>query len=513
MMTAVPVSLATLIAETVWLRRLALALVKDAATADDVVQDTVMIAATNPPRDDRPLGPWLARVLLNRVRMLGRAASRRGRRERVAAELATGPATPEALVDRVQLQQLLADLVLALDPLLRDIVLLRYVEELSSAAIGRRLGIPDATVRWRLQRAIAELRARLDERAPRRAWLAPVAALGKVGSVPVGGATIFGAAAVLSIALLGILAWLVHTAYAPHETAQAHGMLASRSPSDPADRLDPALDTGATRAQASAGPTTWPRRLPIVVLDRAGAAVRDAELYVRCGFGDESPRSMRTGGNGRVEIDVDRDCALRATARRGTEIGEGGWYPELDMTELVLRLEPVPTVIIHVVDSATAAPIAGAALWAAYMKDAQPSAVTDASGVARLALDELAVRGRPVIVMRGGPSVPFPFGVDAPGYPSVDVELDLGSGSAIEKTVRLTRGITVSGRVVDGAGRGVAGARVIIENSEDVEARSTGDSGAFTVAVPRAGRYRARAAPADRARRARDSDRRAGRPR
>src|SRR5262245_49193209 len=87
-------SLEQLVAESGWLRRLAVALVKDEAAADDLVQDTYSIAATQAPTDGRPLRPWLARVLWNRVRMASRSARRRRAREEAFGELATAPARP-----------------------------------------------------------------------------------------------------------------------------------------------------------------------------------------------------------------------------------------------------------------------------------------------------------------------------------------------------------------------------------------------------------------------------------
>jgi hypothetical protein len=61
------ITLDQLVGETVWLRRLAGSLVP--GDAEDVVHDTLLVASERAPAD-RPLRPWLARVLVNRVRML-----------------------------------------------------------------------------------------------------------------------------------------------------------------------------------------------------------------------------------------------------------------------------------------------------------------------------------------------------------------------------------------------------------------------------------------------------------
>lgn len=164
-----------LLTETGWLRRLARSLVGEAG-ADDLVQDTVLIAAEKRPTDGRPLGPWLARVITNLARMRHRSTARREAREE-AVEPTAAPARPDELVERVQTQRLLGELVLALGDPHRDIVLMHYVEGLTSAQIAARLGIADGTVRWRLKQALDELRDRLDARQSRTSWMVAVGAL------------------------------------------------------------------------------------------------------------------------------------------------------------------------------------------------------------------------------------------------------------------------------------------------------------------------------------------------
>lgn len=178
-----------LLGETAWLARVARGLGGDAATADDVAQEAWLIAAARAPAD-RPLRPWLARVVTNVVRMRARADRRRATREEVAE---ARRATPDELFARVELQRVLAEAVLALAPPYRDVVLLHYVEDRTSTEIAAQLGIADGTVRWRLKTALAQLRAALDHRTQgrREAWMAPVAALAAprpVGALA-GGAT------------------------------------------------------------------------------------------------------------------------------------------------------------------------------------------------------------------------------------------------------------------------------------------------------------------------------------
>lgn len=98
--------------ELAWIRRLAYALVKDADVADDISQEAWLAARRAAP-DDRPLRPWLARVVRNLVRMQSRSTVRREHREAAVADASKAPAADE-LVDRVELQRALADAVLAL---------------------------------------------------------------------------------------------------------------------------------------------------------------------------------------------------------------------------------------------------------------------------------------------------------------------------------------------------------------------------------------------------------------
>jgi RNA polymerase sigma-70 factor (ECF subfamily) len=146
-----------LTAEMGWVRRLAGAIVRDDAAADDVVQDAWIVTVAESP-DDRPLRPWLSRIVMNVVRSRRRGEVRRQVRE-LASEVPS-VATPVELAERVATQRAVADEVLALAEPYRAVVLLFYVDGLPTRNIAARLGVPDGTVRRRLKIARDELKQR-----------------------------------------------------------------------------------------------------------------------------------------------------------------------------------------------------------------------------------------------------------------------------------------------------------------------------------------------------------------
>jgi hypothetical protein len=65
---------------------------------------------------------------------------------------------------RIELQQLLVSELGRLEEPYRTALVQRFFDGRSAASIAREAGVPAATVRWRIQRGLAELRARLDRR-------------------------------------------------------------------------------------------------------------------------------------------------------------------------------------------------------------------------------------------------------------------------------------------------------------------------------------------------------------
>ncbi len=149
-----------------WVRRLARGLVRDGASADDLAQDVALAALRSEHAIRGPLRPWLSRVTLNLARKSFRSAATRDRGEREAARGEASAAQDDAS-ERLEVQRALVEELAAIAEPFRTALIRRYFDRWSAARIARATGVPAPTVRWRLQRGLAELRERLDRRSSR----------------------------------------------------------------------------------------------------------------------------------------------------------------------------------------------------------------------------------------------------------------------------------------------------------------------------------------------------------
>ncbi len=207
---------APLIAELAGLRALARALV-GGGDAEDLVQDVAEAALAHPPKDDRPLWPWLATVLRNRRRMIHRGEVRRRVREAAARPSDDAP-DAAVLLDRARAVEAMGRALVALVEPFRTVVILRYLEGCTAAQIARELGVPPGTVRWRLKEGLARLRATLDDPPAHRRVLATLAFVPR----PLAGVVLVKTklvllAAILVALLVGGIAWF--TRESPTSTA------------------------------------------------------------------------------------------------------------------------------------------------------------------------------------------------------------------------------------------------------------------------------------------------------
>jgi RNA polymerase sigma-70 factor, ECF subfamily len=127
--------------------------------ADDLAQDAVMRAFDALERFDpqRPFGPWLKRILVNKAI----DDSRRDRRMRVGDEWLS---ELKALPDEVfQASDEVVAAVRELAPARREVIVLHYWLDLAVDEIAALLALPFGTVASRLSRALRDLRVALED--------------------------------------------------------------------------------------------------------------------------------------------------------------------------------------------------------------------------------------------------------------------------------------------------------------------------------------------------------------
>jgi RNA polymerase sigma-70 factor (ECF subfamily) len=384
-----------------WLRALARRLVKDDATADDLVQETWTAALTHPP--DHAGRPWLSRVVRNLARQRFRGEGRRLRRERSAAKHEELPSSEE-LAERLEVERLVVEAVQALPEPYRSTVVLRFYEGLSAAEIARRKDLPAATVRSHLKRGLDEVRRRLDAAhgGSRRAWSAVLLpglfprSAGPLGALSL--ATLTRGVLTMSMAAkLGVVACVAAVTIVGYELTRPDAELTppegvvGLAPADPARPRDPA----------------------------------------------DAPALPEAGGRAR--------SVLAAPARPGSDPAGAATRPEA---------EPVlPVISAHIVDEEDR-PIEDAELtlgggFHVPAGHELPSARSDATGRVRLELEDLEAADRLAILAR------------AEGYVGQTLIEDVPPGGRDLGDIVLARGARLSGRVVDHEDLPVAGARVL----------------------------------------------------
>jgi RNA polymerase sigma-70 factor (ECF subfamily) len=130
------------------LRALARRLVHDAGLADDVAQDVWLRALRGSHRVETRISGWLSGIACHVAFGRNRERAARSRRE-----LATPPPSPtpsaEDLAAREAARRAVVAAVMRLPDAARDVVVLRFFDDLSSREISKRVGAPIETVRTR----------------------------------------------------------------------------------------------------------------------------------------------------------------------------------------------------------------------------------------------------------------------------------------------------------------------------------------------------------------------------
>jgi RNA polymerase sigma-70 factor (ECF subfamily) len=141
----------------------ALRVLGDPYTADEAAQEAMTRAwrQRHKCRDQRTPGPWVAQIARNEaLRLRAGEKKQSDMAVRVAGD-ATGaiPFAEDDLIRRVSVQQMLTALTLEE----RQLIDLRYKDDLAQPAIAALLGVPEGTVKVRLHRLRQRLRRVITE--------------------------------------------------------------------------------------------------------------------------------------------------------------------------------------------------------------------------------------------------------------------------------------------------------------------------------------------------------------
>lgn len=328
-------SIDDLLAHGDFLRALARRLVTDEATANDVVQDVWVRALQRPPESAHSLAGWCARVVRNLVRDRASSEQARGERERARAiePLAGMPEPAEAVGERAAAIDELGRAFAALPATYRDVLYLRYYEDLRPRAIAEQLGCSTPTVKTRLRRGLELLRQDLRQRlggernfvlhllplaivhARSEAARSSSAAGGALPRFAPWAATV---GAGVGVVLLAGLAVRVGSGWTSADTA----VVATAPPS--ATRAAPPSDATPLRERGLEGQVAPATRAPVAAPAPAGTELRGRVVYAGTGQGVPFYRFEVHAGDGARggEGDERRRSESIVTARDGSFAGE-----------------------------------------------------------------------------------------------------------------------------------------------------------------------------------------------
>jgi RNA polymerase sigma-70 factor (ECF subfamily) len=142
--------------------------------ADDLVQETFIAMFRGLPkfRGDSKLSTWIYRIAINLCKnrskyLRVRHAAQQDELEAVAETTALGQgrganvaqiARPDEAMAGKQVEHIVQQAILQLEPSFRECLVLRDVEDLSYEEIGAITGLPEGTVKSRIHRARAQLK-------------------------------------------------------------------------------------------------------------------------------------------------------------------------------------------------------------------------------------------------------------------------------------------------------------------------------------------------------------------
>ena len=135
------------------LYRIARTMLRSDADCEDAVQETLLKAwaGRNGLRNEAYFETWLIRILINQCRSFWRRCE--SREAELTADIPQEDSRTPGLMDAL----------MALDEKYRIVLELKYIEGYDVKEVALILGIPEGTVKWRLNRARKALRRELGE--------------------------------------------------------------------------------------------------------------------------------------------------------------------------------------------------------------------------------------------------------------------------------------------------------------------------------------------------------------
>jgi hypothetical protein len=433
----------------------------------------------------------------------------RGGARRVRHEIAAGgdlpePPSPEAVAERLEAQQVVARLVLELDPPVRDVLFLRYYEDLSAAEISRRLGVPAGTVRWRLKCGLDVLRAELDRSlGGRRRWAVLLLPAVDVTRTTAGAiATTLTGVLTMKKAIVGVIvALLLVGIVLVGMRGRGSGRGGRDEPAGVSKRAS--QEQGARAHDASTRPE---RPIPASfvqpgVPDRRiagqvvfqGAPVPGARIVatsVLAQVGLRQPEDRLTGSDGRFDFGelapatytVIASATGRGPAQIGVDLLDPTLQPRPD--KLLLELQPCAHDLYGVVMDNSGGPIRGAEVRIAGVANVGTGTTTDADGRYDVCFSTQRMFVTEAVL-----------GIHADGYGDLEVVRDVIGRVRVDLV--MTPAGTLVGRVVAvGTGEGLANAYVWLAPEGALPIRpakrvaAAGDDGRFRIEALPPGRYR-----------------------
>ncbi len=469
------------------LLRIARRLSRDAAGAEDLLQETFLVAIEHSGAWDasRPVGPWLIGILTNRARTARRRAGRAVAADRLEIR---EPGSPEEDLQGAELESAVREALQDLPEGERAAVGARLFEGLTGPEIAERFGISSGLGRVRLHRGLQRLRASLPSGLSlgTGGLLFPSATLARIkaavladaarasgGSAAVqasavgsfGVLKIAGAAAGLAIVLLGALAILKQSdplgPLLDSQTAALETELVPQLAEEEGERVAAAGGRAPIAADGVAEEPDRPETVSVtarIVNGITGEPMAGAVVLATDARGSRRQwKELSSGDDGRVHF-VARAAAPTVTFRVDPTdtTGEASRVVKVSglTGDVIVEILGGGVFEGRVVDG-EGSPVPGAELrgWCGTHsrdKDA-PHRTAKADSLGRFRIEHL------------GPS--FHLMADADGFAStVGFRGELNAGEAVSGLdLVLHRAGFVEGRVVDLDGRGIEGVKITSE--------------------------------------------------